>query len=73
MPTEYTVNRIFFMMGTQVRPYPVGTVREKGHFFGVSKSDLAGDKLVFRHLSVRPGCSEQSLGTTSSYSRGTNG
>lgn len=38
-----------------------------------SKFDLAGDELGFRHLSVRPGQSAQSLDTTSSCTRGTNG
>lgn len=40
---------------------------------GLSKSDLAGDKLGFMPLSVRPVHSEQSLSTISRYSRGTNG
>lgn len=42
----------------------------EGHFFGLSKSDLAGDKPDLRHLSVRCGHSEQSLGAISSYTRG---
>lgn len=66
MPTEYTVNRIFFMMGMQVRLYPMGRARERYTIFGLSKSDLAGDEPGFRHLSVRPSCSELILGTASS-------
>lgn len=50
-----------------------GQSKGEGHFFGISKSDLAGEELSFRHLSVRPSCSQQSLGIASSYTRRTNG
>lgn len=28
MPTVYTANRLFFTMGTPVRPYPIGSTRQ---------------------------------------------
>ena len=59
--------------GNASQTVPHGQSEGEGRFFGLSKSDLAEDELGFRHLTVRPGHSERSLGTTSSYTRGTNG
>lgn len=59
--------------GTTSQNVPHGQSDGEVHFFGISKSDLAGDTLGFRHLNVKPGNLEQSLDTMSSYTRGTNG
>lgn len=59
--------------GKASQTIPRGRVRQGDTFFGLSKPDIPGDKLGFRPLSVRPVHSEQSLSTTSRYTRGTNG
>jgi len=46
MPTEYTVNRIFFMMGVQVRPYPMGRSRERDIFLASPSPTLLETNLV---------------------------
>lgn len=70
MPREYTGNRI--SDGEESQTITRGRVRQGDTFFGLSKSDLAGDKLGFMPLSVRPVHAEQSLSTTSRYTRWTN-
>lgn len=54
------------MMRTDPTPW---AEQGEGHFFGLSKSDLAGDELSFRHLSGRPSHLEQA--SVSTYTRGT--
>ena len=46
MPTEYTVNRIFFRMGMQVRPYPMGRARERDIFLASPSLTLLKTNLV---------------------------
>lgn len=59
--------------GKASQTIPRGRVRQGDTFFGLSKPDIPGDKLGFRPPSVRPVHTEQSLSTTSRYTRGTNG
>lgn len=61
---EYIVNRIFFVIGMQVRLYLKGRAREDT-FLTFSSLPFLEMKLV-SVICVRPGCSEKHLGTASS-------